>query len=266
MSEAWHANNTAPPISFMSRNLLITSLIGCILLSASGNQAAVYDIYIAAGQSNMDGRAYTSELTGSFAHYAFPQPEVLLHYTNPRDPNNDSVTRPTYQPAGWVSLQPGYAIPPSFPAGGPLPTDRFGPAVSFGKAVAEGTTDRKVAILQVSRGNTSLASNWDPSDGFNGDKGFMYKGFETAVPQAIQAYRQWAICRSSWHDLASRRRRRRSQLFTIRSQSDRVHSSGSSGLRLSELTVYDWRTRKRRWRLKKQCETHRPTLRRQWTL
>jgi hypothetical protein len=53
--------------------------------------------------------------------------------------------------------------------------------------LAQGASVRRTAIIKVSRGATNLATDWDPSDTVNGPKGFMYAGFESAVPQAIQA-------------------------------------------------------------------------------
>jgi len=58
--------------------------------------AALYDIYIAAGHSNMDGRGLKSQLTGFLAQYATVQSDVLLHFTNPRNPHGDLATRPTF--------------------------------------------------------------------------------------------------------------------------------------------------------------------------
>jgi iduronate 2-sulfatase len=165
------------------------AILFCCFGVSARVSADVFDVYLAAGQSNMDGRGLKSDLVGPLAVYAAPQPNVLLHYTNPRDPVDDSASRPTYQSGGWVPLAPGYAVQPNFPSGGTIPATRFGPEVSFGRAMASGTSTRRVAIIKVSRGGESLSGAWDPSDGFNGDKGYLYKGLETAVAQAIQTLR-----------------------------------------------------------------------------
>jgi len=154
------------------------SLIAGLLICPAWCGADVFDVYIAAGQSNMDGRGNNSQLTGGLLPFAAPQPDVLLNYTRPSD-------GPGLYQTGWVTLAPGYSVPPGFD--NPLPSSRFGPEVSFGKAVDNNTTERKVAIIKVSAGGTNLSSDWDPSDAINGPKGYMYSGFETAVPQAIQA-------------------------------------------------------------------------------
>lgn len=167
-------------------NFLRTALIaGCLAISTEC-RADVFDVYIAAGQSNMDGRGLNSDLVGPLASYATPQPDVLLYFSNPRDPLNDPLNRPTYSSGGWVALQPGFAIQPGFPTGGTVPATRFGPEVSFGRAMANLTPDRRVAIIKVSRGGESLSSSWDPSDEVNGPKGYLYHGFEEAYAQAIQ--------------------------------------------------------------------------------
>lgn len=171
-------------------NMLIRILIFIYCLNVLTTcRAATFDVYIAAGQSNMDGRGDKGDLVGSLEVYSEPQPGILLYYDNPRDPANDSAKRPTYQSNGWVPLQPGYAIQPGFPNGGTLPGTKFGPEISFGRAISN-STERRVAIIKVSRGGTSLANDWDPSDTPGDEKGYMYRGFETAVPQALQALRE----------------------------------------------------------------------------
>jgi iduronate 2-sulfatase len=167
----------------------VVSLLLCVGVLGAVNplRADVFDIYIAAGQSNMDGRGLKSDLVGPLAPYAAVQNNVLLHFTNPRDPVDDSASRPTFSSGGWVPLEPGYAAQPGISGAATFPSTNFGPEVSFGRTLADNTTGRKVAIIKVSRGGESLSSAWDPSDGFKGDKGYIYKAFETVVPQAIQA-------------------------------------------------------------------------------
>ena len=127
----------------------------------------------------MDGRGRNRELVGDLASYGKPQRDVLIHYTNPPSPG-----RKKYQ-TRWVPLAPGYSVPPGYMGG--LPSPKFGPEVSFGRAMADHTSGRRVAIIKVSHGGTNLRNDWDPSDEVNGPKGPMYRGFETAVPKAIKA-------------------------------------------------------------------------------
>ena len=151
----------------------------CLGLAAN-SQSAVFDVYIAAGQSNMDGRGDSSHLVDALAPYAAPQRHALIHYTNPGRENGTGA----YQ-TSWSPLGPGYSIPPNY--SGSLPSTRFGPELSFGKFMSEQTSDRQVAIIKVSRGGTNLHTQWDPSDTPDDPQGHMYAGFAQAVPLAIQA-------------------------------------------------------------------------------
>src|SRR5690606_28394287 len=129
--------------------------------------AGVIDVYIVAGQSKADGRGTTSELVGSLAKYQAAQSDVLMRYTNPGNSNGTNA----YQ-SNWTPLAPGFAVPPGYQSA--LPSSRFGPEVSFGYDVAQFTTDRKVAIIKVTRGGTNLYSQWDPTDTPGDPKGHMY--------------------------------------------------------------------------------------------
>ena len=136
-----------------------------------------YDVYLIAGQSNADGRAYTNLLTGELAAFAGAQANVRLFFANPA--NSDPVN-PTYK-TGWVALKPGYAVPPGF--SGALPSDRFGFELSFGQALAERHPERNIALLKVTRGGTSLSADWDPVGGAN----TMWQTFTNQVPAALAA-------------------------------------------------------------------------------
>lgn len=164
----------------MPANLIRTfAAVSCVCFSTL-SLADVFDVYIAAGQSNMDGRGFISELTGPLSSYASPQTDVLLRYTNPGNSDGSNA----YQ-TNWISLTPGYSVEPNYT--GALPSSRFGPDVSYGREMADNTASRRVAIIKVTRGSTSLENDWDPSSAVNGPQGHMYAGFENAVPQAIQA-------------------------------------------------------------------------------
>lgn len=137
-----------------------------------------YDVYIVAGQSNADGRGFTADLTGDFAHYALPQEDVKLFYVNP---SNSAEPISRFYNTGWVTMAPGFNIPPGF--SGTLPSNRFGFDVSLAKDLAAHDTERNVAIIKVTRGGTSLRVDWSPTGGEN----FMWQGFVDAVPEALAA-------------------------------------------------------------------------------
>jgi hypothetical protein len=119
-----------------------------------------FDVYLASGQSNMDGRGSASDLTGDLAGWSQPQSDVRIYYANPV---NLDATNPTYN-TGWQVMGPGFSVPPGF--SGALPSGTFGPELAFARAVADANTNRRVAIIKVSQGGTSLSSDWKPASGY----------------------------------------------------------------------------------------------------
>ncbi|MGN6505142.1 MAG: sialate O-acetylesterase [Tepidisphaeraceae bacterium] len=123
------------------------------MTASSWVRATNYDVYLAAGQSNMDGRGSTSDLTGSLSSYAAVQQNVVINYGNPV--NGLSMT-------GWTNLKPGYSVDSTHPVA--LPSGTFGPEVGFGAAMqAAEPAGREVAIIKVSQGSTNLSSDWKPN-------------------------------------------------------------------------------------------------------
>lgn len=166
----------------MKNSTLLKAAAALICVSASlVSRADVFDVYIAAGQSNMDGRGFRNELTGPLAIYNAPQGDTLLWYTNPGESDGSNA----YIAEDWITLAPGYSVQPGY--SGSLPSTRFGPDVSFGRDMDASTSSRRIAIIKVTRGSTSLEGDWDPSDDINGPKGHMYEGFEEAIPEALLA-------------------------------------------------------------------------------
>ena len=135
-----------------------------------------YDVYFVAGQSNAEGLGYNADLTGALASYAEPQSGVKIFYVNPT--NLDPVN-PAYN-TGWTTLAPGFGTPVGF---GSIPSNRFGFELSLGKALAARDPSRNVAIIKITRGGTSLSTNWDPAGGDN----FMWQTFANKVPEALAA-------------------------------------------------------------------------------
>lgn len=173
----------------MTKVLLKITIIVCSLAVCTLCSADVFDVYIAAGQSNMDGRGLYTELSAAdLAAYGSVNPNIPLYYTNPGKESDGTNGVHT----GWVDLGPGYTVWTSNNLNytipnRPLNEARFGPELSFGPAVLNSTTGRRVAIIKVSRGGTNLDREWDPSNNVNGPKGYMYANFQTAVPAALQA-------------------------------------------------------------------------------
>lgn len=103
----------------------LTSLaLAAVMATKAG--AGTVRVWIAAGQSNMDGFASASGLPSNLQQ---PQPDVLYR-----------------------------------PSSGPMTTlrpvdGRFGPEITFGQVMAKRTLD-DVAIIKYAKGSTSLAEDW----------------------------------------------------------------------------------------------------------
>jgi len=161
-------------------------LFCCVLFIGFDAAADDYDVYILAGQSNMDGRADAAELS---APLAASQKGVWIYYVNPGNPAKKNDTDKTS--SGWQALSPGYSVPPST-RGKKLPSKAFGPEVSFGYAMhqtngnANANANGKanaIAIIKITRGGTNLRSDWSPT-------GFMYKSLIAQVNDAMAALKK----------------------------------------------------------------------------
>jgi lysophospholipase L1-like esterase len=151
--------------------LLVVLQLGCLV---GVSRAAEIDLYLVAGQSNCDGRADKNDLTGRLAGWAGEQTNVLINYTNPitKDPEN-----PTYE-TGWTNLMPGFAVRSN---GESMPSERYGPELSFGKMMADSFPNRNIALIKVTKGGTNVAADWNPDS-----NGFMWQTFTNKVTAAIQ--------------------------------------------------------------------------------
>lgn len=154
----------------MKQSVLFLLLLSLFVGSA---HAADYDVYIMAGQSNMDGRGDVADLSEPFAS---EQVGTLIYYTNPANPSKKGEKKK--DSSGWQTLKPGYSVPPGA-RGKELTSHTFGPELSFAYAMGK-AQNRPVAIIKITRGGTNLRSDWSP-------KGFMYLAMLDEVKQAMQA-------------------------------------------------------------------------------
>lgn len=137
------------------------------------------EVYILAGQSNMDGRGLVEELEKDHAEYAKPQPEIKIWYAN---------TSGQGYSTGWTDLAPGMSIPPKFTKGeGKLPSWTFGCELSFGPAMAAQTKGKRVALIKFSQGGTSLKRDW--ALGLE-EEDALYEPFIKTVKQAMAALKE----------------------------------------------------------------------------
>lgn len=136
-------------------------VLGFAFHPLSAMSATHYDVYILSGQSNMDGRGKSSELTGELAKFAKPHDHVRINYSN-------STLRGPYTSGGWKPLEPGYSVPPGAKDAPDkkytLPGRTFGPEIGFAHALAADQPDTQIAIIKFSEGGTNLRSNWDPDN------------------------------------------------------------------------------------------------------
>ena len=140
-----------------------------VLGSQSACVAEHYDIYLLAGQSNMDGRGQVSDLSESQQK---PMEQAIIYYRNP-----------PFTSDGWKPLKPGYSRPPKFK--GELPSPTFGMEIGFAHTMVKAQPNTKLAIIKGSKGGTNLRSDWKPGE--KGDKesqGPQYRDFVKTIQMA----------------------------------------------------------------------------------
>ncbi|WP_295690716.1 sialate O-acetylesterase [uncultured Maricaulis sp.] len=152
---------------------VMTCLAGLVAACSAGPQTGdtgggqtreggqTYKVYYLGGQSNMDGYGHVSELsedqTGPVAN--------AYIYTGNGAWDGEAGGSIGY----WGPLTPGHGT--GFATDGETNalSDRFGPELSFGRALAA-NSDQPIALIKYSRGGTSLAdgagySDWFPEAG-----------------------------------------------------------------------------------------------------
>ena len=127
---------------------------------SGNNQAEAGDrqsinVYLLAGQSNMDGRGLNTELPSIYQSH---RPDIQIHFEGK-----------------WYDLQPGLSYSHLW--------SKFGPELTFGRLLADNVsgTNKKIALVKYARGGTNLAVNWDPASGP------LYAAFITQVHQALNS-------------------------------------------------------------------------------
>jgi len=155
----------------MRKTLLRIAAIA-LLTMGTNSWSAEYDLYLFAGQSNMDGRGKAVNLSKSQRR---PSDKTIIFYRNPPHASD-----------GWQPLAPGFSIPPRHKTGIPSPT--FGPEMGFASAMGKAQPERRFAFVKGSKGGTSLRKDWQP--GVKGDlksQGRIYRNFVETVKLALSA-------------------------------------------------------------------------------
>ena len=113
-----------------------------------------YDVFLLAGQSNMDGRGKTAELTGDLAKYVAPIPSVAISLST------GGLNRPLVVSKGFEPLQPGFAG--IIGAAATLPSPQFGPELGFGHTLAKAHPEKHILLIKCTEGGTNLKNDWNP--------------------------------------------------------------------------------------------------------
>ena len=187
----------------------VLSAFLAISLLPSIAAAQTIDVYIMAGQSNMDGRGDVSDL--SEGQLASLQNNTIIRYVNPGSERERAV--PTSNPAdldvgsnGFTALVPGGFSVDLTSTRQLSPT--FGPELSFGASIAEATgSSNQIAIIKVSRGGTNFRNDWLVNPNVNTvddePEGFLYRALMEHVAAGLaelEADGSTAIVRGVvWH-------------------------------------------------------------------
>lgn len=166
----------------------VVSLLAVLLLPGTRLIADQYDLFLLAGQSNMDGRGDANKLT---AKHCEPFEDAIMFYKNHLGSSD-----------GWQPLGPGFSIAPKFK--GSLPSTTFGPEIGFARRYLDVYPDNKIALIKGSRGGTNLRSDWNPGLKNQPDsQGPRYRDFIETINQATRKLaeqnHQFAIRGLLWH-------------------------------------------------------------------
>ena len=147
------------------------------------------EVYLFAGQSNMDGRGKAADLTEAQRK---PSERVVIFYRNP-----------PFSSEGWKPLAPGYSVAPGYKVK-TLPSETFGPEIGFAEAMVKAQPDRRFAFIKGSKGGSSLAKDWNPGvKGRPETQGQRYRDFLETIALATKALKEqeraYTIRGLLWH-------------------------------------------------------------------
>lgn len=142
------------------------------LLFPSVARAEVYELYLLAGQSNMDGRGKVAKLS---EEQRAPFSNAIIYYRNPPKSTD-----------GWKPLAPGYSIAPRYKGG--LPSQTFGPELGFVRSLTRAQPKQKFALIKGSKGGSNLRIDWKPGEaGKPETQGERYRHFMKTIELARAA-------------------------------------------------------------------------------
>ena len=146
--------------------------MGCVLVAALvlGSQSVCigenYDVYLFAGQSNMDGRGLASELSAAQRE---PMKQAIIFYRNPKTDGE-----------GWQPLSPKFSLAPKKYKG-----ETFGMEMGFAQTMLKANPNTKLALIKGSEGGTNLRKDWKPgTKGDSASQGPLYREFIKTIQMA----------------------------------------------------------------------------------
>ena len=150
-------------------------LLVLLLLAPSLRAKGVhYEVFLLAGQSNMDGRGKTADLTGDLARYAAPLPAVGITLST------GGLHRPLVLSKGIEPLQPGFTGTTTKAT--TLPSAQFGPELGFGHTLVAAWPGKHLLLIKCTEGGTSLSRDWNP-----GEEQKLYRRFIDFVQSSEKA-------------------------------------------------------------------------------
>lgn len=163
---------------------------GCLALGSSpltaqdDAEGKTYKVYLLGGQSNMDGYGFVSDLPEELRA---PREDIRVYLGEDVEDGTEGGGEGV-----WAALAPGFGTLSSTDGTVNALSDRFGPELTFGHAMAADQADERVAIIKFSRGGTALVhgvsgfGSWDPDyDGEN--RRNLYDQALSAISSAFAA-------------------------------------------------------------------------------
>ena len=157
------------------RPLRLALFVLALTVGLRDARADHYDVFLIGGQSNCDGRGATKDLVGPLASLAKPQDDVIIAYSCSK------VRGPILETGGFKPLQPGWSVAPGYDRKKGLPSDKFGPELGFGRAMADALKPGKVALIKYTEGGTNLAKQWNPDV-----RGVLYDAFLAHTQKSLK--------------------------------------------------------------------------------
>lgn len=160
-----------------------------------------YDLYILAGQSNMDGEGLTTDLPDDLSGI---QKEAWVY-----NPNRRNDQQPIDNRGFWEKLRPGHGSGYYTDGRRSLHSKKFGPELSFASRMREKNPDKKLLIYKYAKGGSSIHPGittgwgcWDPGydrgNGINQWTHFRYH-LHRAIEKAEKKFGHVVPAGIIWH-------------------------------------------------------------------